>query len=246
MNAEWYKHFFYGIALDFWRAAVAPNTLAEVEYVQGMLNAGKGSRLLDIPCGEGRHARELAARGFHVTGVDLADENIRDGQAAAKARGVKIEWRQSDMRDLPWTAEFDGAYCLGNSFGYLDDPGMRDFVQAVGRALKPGGRFVIDTAMAAESIIPNLDENWWMKLDDGYMLIANHYLSASSRLHIELTFIRGGIVETRDLWHRVYTVAEIRELLNSAGLKTVALQASVNGEEFEFGCEQLWITAEKT
>ena len=245
MQSDWYQHFFHGIALDFWRAAVAPNTLAEVEYVQRMLNVKPGARLLDIPCGDGRHALEFAARGYGVTGVDLAAENIRDAQAAAQQRGVELELRQSDKRDLPWTAEFDGAYCLGNSFGYLDDQGMRDFIAAVARALKPGARFVMDTAMAAESIIPNLDENWWMKLDDGYMLIANHYLSASSRLHIELTFIRGAQVETRELWHRVYTVAEIRALLQSAGLETMALHASVNGDEFEFGCEQLWLTAEK-
>ncbi len=245
MKSDWYKHFFHGVALDFWRAAVAPNTEAEVEYVQQMLNAKPGARLLDVPCGDARHALELAERGYKMTGVDIADQNIRDAKAAAKQRGVKIELRQSDKRDLPWTAEFDGAFCLGNSFGYLDDQGMRDYVAAVARALKPGGRFVMDTAMAAESIIPNLDESWWTKIEDMYMLIANHYLSASSSLHIELTFIRGGTVETRELLHRVYTVAEIRAMLKSAGLETVVLHSTVNGDEFEFGCEQLWLTAEK-
>ena len=246
MTSEWYKHFFHGVALDFWRAAMAPHTLPEVEYLEQMLNAPPGARLLDIPCGDGRHALELAAHGYQITGVDIAEQNIRDAQAAAKQRGVAIELRQSDKRDLPWTAEFDGAYCLGNSFGYLDDKGMQDFVAAVGRALKPGARFVMDTAMAAESIIPNVDESWWMKVEDMYVLIANHYLSTESMLHTELTFIRKGKVETRELYHRVYTVAEIRALLQSAGLATIALHASVNGDPFEFACEQLWLTAEKT
>ena len=180
MTSDWYKHFFHGIALDFWRAAMAPHTLAEVEYVQKMLNIPVGAKLLDIPCGDGRHGIELAERGFKITGVDISEENIRAGQAMAKQRGVEIEWRQGDKRELPWTAEFDGAYCLGNSFGYLDDLGMQDFVAAVARALKPGARLVLDTAMAAESIIPNVDESWWTKIDEMYVLIANKYLSAES------------------------------------------------------------------
>ncbi len=245
MTSDWYKHFFHGIALDFWRAAMAPHTLAEVEYVQKMLNVPAGAKLLDIPCGDGRHGIELAGRGFKITGVDISEENIRDGRANAKQRGVDIEWRRSDKRDLPWSAEFDGAYCLGNSFGYLDDLGMEDFVAAVARALRPGARFVIDTAMAAESIIPNVDESWWTKIDEMYVLIANKYLSTESVLHTELTFIRDGKVETRELYHRVYTVAEIRTLLESAGLATIALHASVNGDPFEFTNEQLWLTAEK-
>lgn len=61
------------------------------------------------------------------------------------------------MCDLRWTDEFDGGYCFGNSFGYLDHSGVRKFLAAVARALKPGARFVIDTgvAIAASNMQPD-------------------------------------------------------------------------------------------
>ena len=58
------------------------------------------------------------------------------------------------MRDLPWSGEFDAAFCFGNSFGYLDDAGNAAFLSAVARTLEPGGRFAIDYGQTAESILP--------------------------------------------------------------------------------------------
>jgi SAM-dependent methyltransferase len=217
MTSDWYKHFSAVWRFDFWRAAVAPNTQGEVEYVQSMLNVSPGARLLDIPCGDGRHALEFAAQGFRVSGVDLSEQNISDAQAAARKRNVQVEWRLSDKRDLPWSEEFDGAYCLGNSFGYLDDRGMDDCDGSW--ALKPGARFVVDTAMAAESIIPNLDESWWMKVDDIHVLIANHYMSSES-----VSIPNSPLSRVERLRHAnsiiAFTPSPNRRALQSAGLNT--------------------------
>ena len=62
------------------------------------------------------------------------------------------------MRDLPWPARFDGAFCLGNSFGYLDDEGNASFLRAVAAALKPGARFVLETPMVLENLLGHLKD----------------------------------------------------------------------------------------
>ena len=54
------------------------------------------------------------------------------------------------MRDLPWRSTFDGAFCVGNSFGYLDDPGNAAFLRAVRETLRPGARLVLETPMVLE------------------------------------------------------------------------------------------------
>ena len=62
------------------------------------------------------------------------------------------------MRDLPWPGQFDGAYSLGNSFGYLDDDGNAAFLKSVAAALKPGARFVLETGYVMETLLPVLQE----------------------------------------------------------------------------------------
>jgi 2-polyprenyl-3-methyl-5-hydroxy-6-metoxy-1,4-benzoquinol methylase len=137
--ANWWKDFFQGIALDFWRAAVTDEqTRAEADFLERQLWVSSPAKVLDVPCGSGRLSLELAARGFDLTGVDIAAEFIDEAKTSAAARGLQIEWHNRDMRELTWEEEFDAAFCFGNSFGYLDDEGNADFLKAVARTLKPG------------------------------------------------------------------------------------------------------------
>ena len=176
MDVNWYQNFFHGIVLDLWRKAVSPEqTRAEVDFLVRILQLSTGAAVLDVPCGSGRHAIELASRGMRMTGVDLATEEIAEARARAAAAALTLDWHHRDMRDLPWQTAFDGGYCLGNSFGYLDSTGTRTFVQAVARALKVGARFVLDSGMVAESVLPNLKAREWTQVDDILFLEANRY-----------------------------------------------------------------------
>ena len=79
------------------------------------------------------------------------------------------------MRDLPWRARFDGAFCVGNSFGYLDDERNVAFVRAVASALKPGARFVLETPMILENLLGHLQDRPWWKVGDTHLLVVNAY-----------------------------------------------------------------------
>src|SRR5688572_1636810 len=167
MDLRWYETFFQGIVLDMWRKAMPPEqTRLEADFLARALRLQPGARVLDVPCGTGRHALELASRGFAVTGVDLSKEQIALARADAAAARREIDFRQVDMRELPWRSQFDAAYCFGNSFGYIEPEGLKEFVRAISRALKPGARFALDSGMTAESILPNLVEREWARVDD--------------------------------------------------------------------------------
>ncbi len=246
MQSNWYEHFFQGVALDVWRKAVPPEqTRAEVEFLEKTLELAPGARLLDVPCGNGRHCLELVARGYRTTGVDIAEEFIREAQAHAAKSALQAEFLLGDMRNLPWPSEFDGAFCFGNSFGYLEHAGTVQFLSALSRTLKPGARFVLETGMAAESILPKLQERGWMQLDDILFLSARRYEAAESRLYIEYTFVRDGKQETREASEQVYTAAEIRRLLEQAGLSTLALYSSLDQQPYQIGSPRLILVAEK-
>jgi len=243
MQSNWQDVFFRGVALDAWRYITTPEmTRGEVDFLERALNIPAGAELLDIPCGNGRHAIELAARGYKMTGLDLSDEFIAE---AREASPHPIRWVRDDMRSLPWDSTFDGAYCFGNSFGYLSWDDSRRFLAAVARALKAGARFIVDTGMAAESILPSLARNRWFRLGDILMLSENRYYPDESRVDIDYTFVRGGQVETRPTSSYVFTVAELCRIHAEAGLNPVELLASTDGEVYQLGSPRLILISAK-
>ncbi|MFD3662652.1 class I SAM-dependent methyltransferase [Streptomyces sp. NPDC058659] len=99
-----------------------------------------GTRVLDVPCGFGRHTGPLTARGLHVTGIDASPHQI----ARARVLHPGADFHQADMRNPP-SGEFDVVLNLWTSFGYLNAP--EDDLAALtawAGALKPGGHLVME------------------------------------------------------------------------------------------------------
>jgi SAM-dependent methyltransferase len=246
MQKNWYENFFSGVALDMWRKAVTPaQTLAEADFLEKALQLPRNGRVLDNPCGNGRHALELAARGYRVTGIDVSAEFIAEATASAQARGLDAEFQHRDMRDVGSTAEFDGVFCFGNSFSYMDYDGSCAFLAAVSLALKPGGRFVLESGIMAESLLPKLERRRWLQLGDIVFLSSNEYDAVESRLDIQYTFIRDGITDTREASSYIYTVAELRRMLSHAGLHALEYYGSVDRQPYELGSVRMLLVAAK-
>jgi SAM-dependent methyltransferase len=245
MADEWWKDFFSGLIVEFWRAAVPPETShAEADFLEKRLNLSSGSRVLDVPCGAGRLAIELASRGCRMTGVDISSEFLDAGRETARERRLEIEWRQGEMRDLPWDSAFDAAYCAGSSFGFLGDEGDAAFVSAVARTLRPGGRFFADFK-AAESVLPNFRENYEMRLGDLVFAARNRYDPLTGAMENLYTITRGDLIETKRAVHRIYTCSEILRMLTDAGFGEFETCASIEGEPFRLGSPNLLVVAAK-
>ena len=240
--SNWQCNFFRGVALDFWRLAMTPDiTSSEVQFLDRALAIHPGARLLDVPCGNGRHAIELAKRGCRVTGIDLAAEFLDEARRAP----VDAEWILGDMCDLPWSNTFDGVYCMGNSFGYLDRDGAARFLTSIARSLKPGGRFALATGMAAESILPALQPKRWHRTGDILTLSEARYDVAEGRLDIDYTFIRHGEVETRPTSSYVLTVAEMRSMHAAAGLEVIEMSSWGADGPYRLGAPGLLMVGRK-
>jgi SAM-dependent methyltransferase len=258
VQSEWFETFFQGAAVEFWiRAMPAAVTLDDCNFLETALALDPGARVLDVPCGNGRHSIELARRGYRVTGVDLSPEFLEAAERSAREAGVEVAFVPGDMRALGQalvpapdktiapSSQFDAAFCFGNSFCYLDYANAVAFLQSLAALLRPGGRLSIATGTAAESILPSLRPQRWHRLGDLLMLSEAHYVAADSRLDISYTFVQNGRIETRPTSSYVFTAAEYGRMLESAGFEVLAKNGGMAGQPYELGPGWLVLTARR-
>jgi SAM-dependent methyltransferase len=245
-DPSWFDGFFTELPNEFWRRAVSPDvTVAEVDFVEKQLGLAPGSRVLDVPCGSGRHTLALAARGHRVTGVDLSTEAIAHARRAATAAGVDVTFVEADMRAIPRDGAFDAAVCLGNSFGYLDLPGIREFAAALAAAVRPGGGLVVDLSTAAEAILPGYrGEPRTMRTGDITVEATTEYDVHRSRQLSHYRFLRDGEEVAVTAVHHVRTVEQVTDLLATAGFGEFALY-SVDGAQYTLGSGPPLLTARR-
>jgi SAM-dependent methyltransferase len=248
--SDWYRNFFHGVALDVWRAFATPEyTRAEADSLARLLRVLPPARLLDVPCGNGRLSLELASRGYEVTGVDIAGEAIAEGQSETARRKLPVTLHQGDMRELKALGvpegAFAGAYCWGNSFGYLEDEGNVEFVHAVARALKAGAVLVLESGMLAESCLPGFVERRWFPIGDMMLVVQNSYDHERGRMDTDYHFVTQQGWEMRRGSQRVYTYRELSGILAGAGFGNFQITSSLAGEPFRLGSQRAIITAVK-
>lgn len=243
---EWYTDFFSGLNCEMWERAVSAEwTTNEVDFLLTTMQIKPGNTLLDIPCGSGRHAIELAKRGVQVTGIDISIEFLQTLKKRADENNVSVTIIQGDILTTEIGHSFDGAYCLGNSFGYVDYEGMDRFVKKVASVLKTGARFVINSGLVAESILTHFPKAGQYILGDLTMDINNSYVIGESYMATELTYTKADHSETHFFKHYVYTLSEIKRLLAKHGLRTIAVYNSTEMGDYQLGDQQIYLVAEK-
>lgn len=245
-DEAWWSAFFRGP----WEHLQLPGypeerTRAEVEFMISVLELQPGVRMLDIPCGEGRHSIELARRGFQVTGLDFNPNAIAAAMKRAAEAGVEPFFLTGDMRELDATEEYDAAVCFFGSFGYFSDDDNLDFARRVARALRPGGRFLLDLHVT-ESIYPSFKErDWfWIRKEPPLRVLEERRLDLDSgRLESTWTFAGEGETVSRRTSIRVYGYRELQSLLRSAGFSRFQAFETGRMEPFRLGSSRLSLVA---
>jgi SAM-dependent methyltransferase len=190
-----------------------------VSRIVELLGLPAGARLLDVPCGQGRHAHLLAEAGFAVDGFDLSADLL--ARARGRGTGPALRYRRGDMRRLPsgWTRRFDAVLNLFTSFGFFGDPAAdRRVISEFARVLQPGGVLVWHGGSRDGVMAKFLARDWWLA-DDGTMIGHQRaFDSLSGVLTVASTWSGRKGSGNREHRIRLYTATRLAELCAAAGL----------------------------
>jgi SAM-dependent methyltransferase len=191
----------------------------EVARLLDILALPVGARILDVPCGQGRHAHLLAEAGYDVRGLDLSEYLL--ALARARGTGARLRYLRGDMRRLParWSGSFDAVVNLFTSFGFFLDPSDDARVIAeFARVLRPGGVLAWHGGSRDGVMARFLDRDWWTTRDGTLVAHERGFDPLSGVLSVRSTWrwpAGGGEREHRI---RLYTATRLAELCAGVGL----------------------------
>ena len=214
IKRDWWESYFDGKYLQEYEPIfTAKEDRHDVSRLIELLRLPIGARILDVPCGQGRHARLLAEAGFDVVGLDYSRHLLR----IAREGGSGVRYTRGDMRKLPaqWTSRFDAVVNLFTSFGFFLDPS--DDVKVVhefARVLKPDGVLVWHGASRDGVMSSFVAKDWWQSNDGTFVAHERTFDPLSGIMSV---FVRQGDAE-RQYRIRLYTAARLAELFAAEGL----------------------------
>jgi SAM-dependent methyltransferase len=191
----------------------------EVARLMDVLGLASGARLLDVPCGQGRHAHLLAEAGFDVDALDYSADLLK----IAKKRGTssRLRYTRGDMRAMPanWTGRFDAVLNLFTSFGFFVDPAEdRRAIAEFARVLAPGGALIWHGGNRDGVMARFLDRDWWQTEDGTLIAQERSFDPLSGQLRVDSVWSGPNGQGKRDHKIRLYTPTRLAELCAEVGL----------------------------
>ncbi|MFI5360748.1 MAG: class I SAM-dependent methyltransferase [Elusimicrobiota bacterium] len=234
MSRDWTESFFRPEIFTPGAPEAVAAAAAETAFLWKALGLKKGSRVLDVACGTGRHSVRLARRGASVLGVDATPAYLRAARLAG-ARVPNARFELGDMRRLGRNGEFDAAINLWTSFGYFEKPSDDlKTLRGVARALKPGGLFLIDLADVRTIRRRFQSRSWNRRADGAYVLEESVYSGGwDPKVANTWTVLRAGKAPLRSRFVvRAYDRVRLSAVLIRAGLTPVKYWG---GLSFDYG-----------
>jgi len=251
---QWYEELFTDYGENYDRESFTQGTAGECDFIEKETGGDKATRILDIGCGTGRHAIELARRGYSVTGIDLSESQLKRAGEKAAAAGLGIDFRRCDARDLPFAAEFDLAIMLcEGAFPLMETDEMNyAILQGAARALKPGGKFIFTTLNGLFPLFHSVKEFLAADKREGNAEYRdNSFDLMTFRDHNLTTFVDDhGNKKELSCNERYYVPSEITWLLKSLGFKAIdifgaRLGAFSRGDQLTTEDFEMLVVAEK-
>ncbi len=233
MNETWQKTMY---DLEFAQATIASREYEklardEARFLMQSMALSPGDRLLDAPCGTGRHARLFAARGIAVTGLDINPLLIR----MAKRKSGGPDYKVGDLLSLKkYQGRYDAVVNLFTSFGYFSTESKnREVMKGLIGALKPRGRIAFNL-IDRDWLLKHFKPNSWSEKNGVFTLEARSYDSNTQIIESRTVLVNRTTGKAKDYFHRtrLYTKSEMVKLMKECGVKRVDVYGDTDGSSF--------------
>jgi SAM-dependent methyltransferase len=235
---EWFRRAFGEDYLAVYAHRDAAEARRQVAFVLQRLALEPPQEVLDLACGAGRHAAELRARGFRVTAVDLSPPLLR--LAGETLPGCLV---RADMRRLPFRQRFALVTSFFSSFGYFEDEEEdRAVLEQVWGVLQPGGWFFLDylnPERVRRTLVPE-DER---TVGEMHVRQERWLTPDGRRVEKRITIRDGRGVREYLESVRLYSLAELRTMFDSAGLSIRHAWGSFAGDPVSESAPRLIVAA---
>lgn len=244
----WWEELF---SEDFIRTMdrVDPNVVRrETNFIEERLGMEKGAVILDLACGPGMHAVEMASRGYSVVGYDLSLAMLARASDEAQDRGQKLNFLQGDMREMAFEETFDAVYSWSTSFGYFEEDKNADVLVRIHRALRTGGLLLLDV-VNRDYVTGRQPSLVWFEGEGCVCMDEMSVDFFTSRLKVKRTVMfEDGRSRELDYSIRIYGLHEMGKLLHEAGFKVLEVTGHPAHPGVFFGSEspRLIILAERS
>jgi SAM-dependent methyltransferase len=218
-QGPWYEHFFGEAYLRTVRATTPKEVALECDFIERAARVPVGARILDAGCGLGAQTVELAARGYHMVGLDISQTMVSRAYDEAEDRGLHIDFVRGDMRDITFDEPFDALLCWGTTFGYFTEAENEKTIRQFHRALKPNGTLLLDV-VNRDFLIGSQPNQVWFEVDGAVCMEETDFDYESSRLRVKRRVAsHSGQQNDRFYSIRLYALHEIRALLERNGFR---------------------------
>jgi 2-polyprenyl-3-methyl-5-hydroxy-6-metoxy-1,4-benzoquinol methylase len=218
----------------------------EVAFLIRELHIKKGARILDLACGQGRHAIPLAQLGMCVTGVDSSVSLLNEAKQRAQAKKVDILFTRGDMRTYQAAEQYDVVLVLGNSFGYFNNKDNKRVLSNIATSLKTGGWFVLDLSNTPGMLRRQIKGRWIQKIPGGKL--TTHTLNfdpETFQVIMQWRILQRKRKTSFDGVLRLYTPPEINHLLVEQNLIIKKTYGSFTNEPYSIKTKRYLVVARK-
>lgn len=231
--------------LGDYKAYSLAGTDREVQFITEVLNLHPGEPLLDLYCGYGRHAIELAKYGYKVTGVDATKDFLDIAAQNAQEANIDITFEQKDMRELNYDQQFAAVINMFAAFGYFTDDENANIIKLIVKGLRPKGLFLIDL-LNREWMVRNNLNRYWRHPSGEYVLsykveLENGIATMKRQLINQIT---GGKIQYEFVL-RAYSLVEMTNIFNTSGLSIISTYGAFDGRPYSSETPRMIILARK-
>lgn len=222
-------------------------TEIEINFLTERLAIKPNHKILDLPCGYGRHAIPFASRGCQILGIDQSAPFISEGKFRAQQRGLSIDFRVGDMREINFQNEFDVVLMLGTSFGIFSKNENMDVLKKVSHSLKKGGKFCLEhySQYYPSMVKKGIKRNSIFEFEGNFLLDRVFLHEQSNQIEYKRTYLFGDQRKDASIFMQMYSLEQLKIMFDSLGFKIFDIYGGPQGNLYTEESHLMMVLAQK-